>query len=78
MARSGYIYLIYRLTETGYNRLISAHTVKREAKEWVSRSKFTPAEVLVMRVEDGVVGDRDEERDGGPYSYKPATIVNLE
>ena len=51
MARSAYIYLIYQ-----YDFLLSAHTVKREAHEWLSRSRWThrdPA-VRLTRMRDGV------------------------
>lgn len=48
--RSKYIYLIYH-----YERLISAHTVKREAHEWLSRSHWTHKvpSVRLMRMRDG-------------------------
>jgi hypothetical protein len=76
--RSKYIYLIYpRYAEHG-GRLLSAHTVKHEAAAWLSRSKWTTQTAMLMRVEDGVIGDRDFERDGGVFSYKPATRITWE
>lgn len=77
MARSKYIYLICpRFSE--HARLLSAHTVKYEARQWLERSKWTTEDAILIRVEDGVVGDSDLFRDGIKYSYKPATLIPWE
>lgn len=78
MARSKYIYLVYTRYHDNGTRLLSAHTVKREACEWLAESTWDEDTAILMRIEDGVSGDRDLVRDGGVYTYKPATIIPWE
>jgi hypothetical protein len=52
--------------------------VKYEARQWLERSKWTTEDAILIRVEDGVVGDSDLFRDGIKYSYKPATLIPWE
>lgn len=50
MARSTYIYLIFSKEDL----LLSAHTVKREAHEWLLRSIQSPENTKLMRMRDGL------------------------
>jgi hypothetical protein len=58
--------------------MLSAHTVKREACEWLARSTWDEDTAILLRVEDGVNGSRDTLGDGWKYTCKPATIIPWE
>ena len=50
MSRAGYIYLIYHGTN-----VISAHTVKYEAHQWlIHHSPWGPDDCYLIRIRDGV------------------------
>jgi hypothetical protein len=61
--RSKYIYLIYR-----YTYLISVHTVKREAIEWLKESEWEESEVTFYRMLDGGTQGKDEKKVKVPWS----------
>lgn len=66
MSRSKYIYLVMF-----GNTLLSAHTVKKEALQWVTRCGWDKSDLTFLRMPDGVSeGEIVDELNGKRYKRK--------